>query len=174
MAHIRRLKCIQCSVGAWKCLRSLPILDKIPAPMDARFLSSVGAGVWHPYREIHNSSQHPYWIKIDFPETWPENIPPLQNTNRHKNYFRMFFGALTTKAGKSPWGCCRDKFLPNYSRVASASPKSAPTSLGSRLERLQACKHGHINCRMCSEYQNPLATRKVSLIRNEVIVSVTS
>ena len=23
--------------------------------------------VWHPYREIHNSSQHPYWIKIDFP-----------------------------------------------------------------------------------------------------------
>ena len=25
--------------------------------------------VWHPYREIHNSSQHPYWIKIDFPIT---------------------------------------------------------------------------------------------------------
>ena len=23
--------------------------------------------VWHPYREIHNSSQHPYWIKIKFP-----------------------------------------------------------------------------------------------------------
>ena len=42
----RRLKCIQCSVGVWKCLRSLPtpILDKIPGPMEARFLSSVGLG----------------------------------------------------------------------------------------------------------------------------------
>ena len=47
--YSRRLKCIQCSVGAWKCLKSLPpdptpILDKIPGPMDARFLSSVGLG----------------------------------------------------------------------------------------------------------------------------------
>ena len=35
----RRLRCIQCSVGVWKCLRNLPpdpnpILDKIPGPMD--------------------------------------------------------------------------------------------------------------------------------------------
>ena len=46
-AKNRRLKCIKCSVGVWKCLRSFlqtptPILDKIPGPMDARFLSSVG------------------------------------------------------------------------------------------------------------------------------------
>ena len=45
-----RLKCIQCSVGVWKCLRSLHpdpnpnTVDKIPGPMDARFLSSVGLG----------------------------------------------------------------------------------------------------------------------------------
>ena len=38
-----------------------PTLDKIPGPMDARLLSIVGLG-----------SQHPHWIKIDFPEKPPE------------------------------------------------------------------------------------------------------
>ena len=28
----------------------------------------VLAGVWHRYREIHNSSQHLHWIKIGFPD----------------------------------------------------------------------------------------------------------
>ena len=45
----RRLKCIQHSVGVWKCPRMIspdpiPILDNIPGPMDARFLFSVGLG----------------------------------------------------------------------------------------------------------------------------------
>ena len=41
-----------------------PILDKLPGPMDARFLSSVGRGL-APVQGEHNSSQYPHWIKID-------------------------------------------------------------------------------------------------------------
>ena len=38
--------------------------------MDARFLTSVGMGVGTRAGE-HNSSQHPHWIKIDFPKKAP-------------------------------------------------------------------------------------------------------
>ena len=62
----RTLKCIQCSVGVWKCLRSLPP-DPNPNTHGCKIFIQCWAGVWHPYREIHNSSQHPHWIKTDFP-----------------------------------------------------------------------------------------------------------
>ena len=67
-------------------------------------LSSPRLGnLWISYRlgkpRTNQKKQHP---------------PPLQNTHRHeKRNFRIIFGALAEKTGKSFWGCYRDKFLPN-------------------------------------------------------------
>ena len=36
--------------------------------------------------------------------------PPLKTFTGMKKYFRIIFGALAEKPGKSPWGCYRDKF----------------------------------------------------------------
>ena len=45
-----------------------PTLDKIPGPLDARFLSSVGLGFDTSIRRTQLFPTHPYWIKTDFPE----------------------------------------------------------------------------------------------------------
>ena len=63
---------IQCSVGVWKCLRSLPPDPnprnwiKLLDPWMQDFYPVLGWG-FAPVQGEHNSAQHPHWIKINFP-----------------------------------------------------------------------------------------------------------
>ena len=71
--------------------RPTPILNKIPGPMDARFLSSVGLSLAPAWGE-HNSSQHPQWIKIGFPNFSPfrtVGVAHPESTARHLDASRQ-------------------------------------------------------------------------------------
>ena len=71
----RRLTYIQCSVGAWKSLRSPSPRPqpqhwiKFLGPWMQDFYPVLGLGLAPVWGE-RNSSQHPYWIKTDFPPRW--------------------------------------------------------------------------------------------------------